>query len=194
MTNSLSVKKSARTIFNAHEKAVKNDDESGPAIDDRLANIIKTFVGNGLQSDIRKERVDLYKKQKMRNYCKLPGLTPRCGINVSSRTTIKDTMLKKALETLSASIIPVVKMVDATTKSLENKDDMPTKAEMCSALTDAVMLSVDSLHELSMFWRELFKPELDMKYKSLCLAKHAVGEELFKDNVTWNKVTSKSHF
>ena len=65
---------------------------------------------------------------------------------------------------------------------------------MCSALTDAVMLSVDSLHELSMFWRELFKPELDMKYKSLCSAKHAVGEELFKDNITWNKVTSKSHF
>ena len=70
------------------------------------------------------------------------------------------------------------------------KDDMPTKAEMCSELTDAVMLSVYSLHELSMFRRELFKPEQDMNYKSLRSAKHALGEELFKDNVTWNKVTS----
>ena len=68
------------SFLNALEKAVKNDDESGPAIDDRLANIINTVVGNGLQRDIRKERVDLYKKQKMRNYCNLPGLTPRCGI------------------------------------------------------------------------------------------------------------------
>ena len=83
--------------------------------------------------------------------------------NASSVTTIKDTMLKKALDTLSASIIPVVKMADAVTKSLENKDDMPTKADMCSALTDAVIISVDSLHELNMFRRELFKPDLDSK-------------------------------
>ena len=81
----------------------------------------------------------------------------------ASSVTIKDNMLKKALDTLSASIIPVVKMADAVTKSLENKDDMPTKADMCSALTDAVMLSVDSLHELNMFRRELFKPDLDSK-------------------------------
>ena len=67
-----------------------NDDKSGPAIDDRLENIINTVAGNGLQSDIRKERVDLYKKQNMRHYCKFPGLNPRWTM-----TTIKDTMLKK---------------------------------------------------------------------------------------------------
>ena len=43
------------------------------------------------------------------------------------------------------------------------------------------MLSVDSLHELNMFWRELFKPDLD---KSLSSTKHVVGDELFRDNVT----------
>ena len=82
-TNSLPVKNSSRSFFlDALEKAVKNDDESGPAIDDRLANIINTVAGSGLQSDIKKERVDLYKKKKkkMRHYYRLPGLTPRCGI------------------------------------------------------------------------------------------------------------------
>ena len=41
------------SFLDALEKAVKND-ESGPAIDDRLANIINTVADSGLQSDIKK--------------------------------------------------------------------------------------------------------------------------------------------
>ena len=68
------------SFLDALEKAVKNDDESGPAIDDRLANIINTVAGSGLQSDIKKKDGSLQKTKKMRHYYRLPWLTPRCGI------------------------------------------------------------------------------------------------------------------
>ena len=70
------------------------------------------------------------KKQKNAPLLQVPRVNPEMWDNASSVTTIKDTMLKKALDMLSASIIPVVKMADAVTKSLENKDHMPTKADM----------------------------------------------------------------
>ena len=68
------------SFLDALEKAVKNDDESGPPIDDRLANIINTVAGSGLQSDIKKERVDLYKKPKNAPLLHAPRVNPGCGI------------------------------------------------------------------------------------------------------------------
>ena len=153
------------------------------AINQKMADIVNKIASEGLDSDMKKSRVDKYAKPANTPLLQAPRVNAEIWENAGSNKTVTDTYIRRCLEMLCTGITPIVQLAHATSDAINEGRALPPPKEFWEKLTDSAILLTTTLHDVNMIRRDLFKPGLDGKYKSLCSDKHPITEELFGDNL-----------
>ena len=184
-------------------KEVVKTEECSPPVEEKWAEIIQRIASEGLNEEIKKERIEIYNRPENTTYLQTTRVYSSIWKSANSETTTRDTALKKCLETLIAGVIPMIQVSDVLRKAIDKNDTPPTLEEMWESTSNAAILSVSAIHELNVIRRQCFKPNMG-NYKSLCSTKtQPITEHLFGDKVeekvkeldevvkTSNKLTKK---
>ena len=94
-----------------------------------------------------------------------------------------DARLQALQDTLVMGLIPLENIMGKVGESIDNKGDLPTKEVLWEHLSNSLLLIAEANHNLNICRRDMFKSDLDDKYKVLCNNKKSVGSELFRDDL-----------
>ena len=164
---------------------VREDEVTGPAISEKIANVLNNILASGLNEQVIKRRKENIHTDRPTN-SKLLAQTrvnPEIWDIAKKQTRSMDARLQALQDTLIKGLIPLADMTGKVGESLDSGAVMPTKETLWEALSNSLLLVAAANHSLNICRRDLFKPDLDDSYKALCNNKHPIGSELFGDDL-----------
>jgi hypothetical protein len=146
-------------------------EKTGPAIDDKLAQLIADLLPEKLPKTKLEELVEKYPRP---DNCPLL-VAPRCNKAVWHQLKLPpktlDTSLQKCQKLLVASLCAIIQ---ATAKATD---------ELKIPLTHAIVLALSANWEFNQKRRDLLRPHLNSRYSALCNPSTPITTELFGDDI-----------
>jgi hypothetical protein len=94
-----------------------------------------------------------------------------------------DARLQSLQDTLVKGLIPLADITGKVGESIDNGGDLLPKDVLWENVSNSLLLVTAANHSLNICRRDMFKSDLDDKYKVLCNNKQSVGSELFGDDL-----------
>ena len=146
-------------------------DKTGPAVDEKLAQLVTGLIPEKLPRTKLDELVELYPRP---DNCTLL-VAPKCNKAVRHQlklpTKATDTSLRKCQKLLVAAVCA---LIQATTKAY---DDLKIP------LTHSLVLALSGNWEFNQKRRDLLRPHLHSQYAALCNPSTSISTELFGDDI-----------
>ena len=146
-------------------------EKTGPAIDEKLAQLVTGLIPEKLPRTKLDELVEKYPRP---NYCPLL-VAPKCNkavwYQLKLPTKATDTTLQKCQKLLVAAVCA---LIQATTKA---SDDLKIP------LTHSLVLALSAYWEFNQNRRDLLRPHLISWYAALCNPSTSISTELFGDDI-----------
>lgn len=171
----------------------------GPKITQELADVVARVMADGLGE----EQLDLLVKASDRpDNCEgleVPLVNAAIFDNLDSESRSRDVKMQRILKYTVKGLVNFVQVADLVLQAEHNKTDVQP-GQIWDKLTDGINLTAQACHEVNIRRREMLKPKMQDKFKSLCSPKKPVtpkqlfGEDLaqtVKDLDEANKVTQK---
>ena len=158
------------------------DEVTGPAISEKIANVLNNILASGLNEQAIKRRKENIHRPTNSKLLAQTRVNPEIWDIAKKQTRSMDARLQALQDTLIKRLIPLADMTGKVGESLDSGAVMPTKETLWEALSNSLLLVAAANHSLNICRRDLFKPDLDDSYKALCNNKHSIGSELFGDD------------
>ena len=146
-------------------------DKTGPAVDDKLAQLVTGLIPEKLPRTKLDELVELYPRP---DNCTLL-VAPKCNKAVRHQlklpTKATDTSLRKCQKLLVAAVCA---LIQATTKA---SDDLKIP------FAHSLVLALSGNWEFNQKRRDLLRPHLHFQYAALCNPSTSISTELFGDDI-----------
>ena len=157
-----------------------------PRVLDQLATIANNLAREKLPDDTLASKYKLYDRPENCTALLTVKVNPPIWDKLKSETRSNDLKFQKVQTALNKSLIAMVQVTDALTKSLaaSEKKDLPSTEDMIRKLTDAVAFVSQANHDIYAKRRESIKPELHQDYRPLCSPSNPVTEWLFGDDLS----------
>ena len=162
---------------------VTEDEVTGPAISEKIANVLNNILASGLNEQAIKRRKENIHRPTNSKLLAQTRVNPEIWDIAKKQTRSMDARLQALQDTLIKGLIPLADMTGKVGESLDSGAVMPTKETLWEALSNSLLLVAAANHSLNICRRDLFKPDLDDSYKALCNNKHPIGSELFGDDL-----------
>ena len=135
----------------------------GPDVGDSLAKVVNAACSKRCDADKVKALVDKHKRPDNCKNLRAPLINTEVWTQLDKRAQYNDIQFQDMQKTLSAGIVPLLKLAPEITK-------MPNdiQSTVKSLLSDAIALLGTTLHKLSVKRRLLVKPMLNKVYTSMC--------------------------
>lgn len=155
--------------------------------DKPLTTKISTLLGGVLATGLNEQSLNarLEKIRRPEN-CKLLRVTK---VNseiwdiAQKNTRSMDVRLQKLQEMLTKGLTPLARVAGVVGEALSTKGELPLSLDdLWEGLSSSVLIA-SANHNLNMCRRDLFKADLDEKYKALCSNKEPVSQQLFGDDL-----------
>ena len=162
---------------------VTEDGVTGPAISEKIANVLNNILASGLHEQATKRRKENIHRPTNSKLLAQTRVNPEIWDIAKKQTRSMDARLQALQDTLIKGLIPLADMTGKVGESLDSDAAMPTKETLWEALSNSLLLVAAANHSLNICRRDLFKTDLDDSYKALCNNKHPIGSELFGDDL-----------
>ena len=146
-------------------------EKTGPAIDEKLAQLVSSLISEKLSKTKLDELIDKYPRP---DNCPLL-VAPKCNkavwhqLQLPTKTT--DTALQKCQKLLVAAVCA---LVQGTTKASD---------ELKTLLTLSLVLALSANWEFNPKRRDLLRPHLNSRYSALCNPSTPISSELLGDDI-----------
>ena len=139
-----------------------------PRVLDQLATIANNLAREKLPDDTLASKYKLYDSPENCTARLTVNVNPPIWYKLKSETRSNDLKFQKVQTTLDKSLIAMVQVTDALTKSLaaSEQKDLPSTEDMIRKLTDAMAFVSQANHDIYAKRRESIKPELHQDYIS----------------------------
>ncbi len=147
-------------------------DKTGPAIDNKLANIISDLINDTLPKTKLDEVIDKYPRPENCESLVVPKVNKIVWqqLKQSARTT--DSAMQKCQKLFTSAMYAIIQACEKVT------DDVRM------ILTHALVLAMSGNREFNLRRRELLRPSLNAKYTTLCNPSTPITSELFGDDIS----------
>ena len=173
---------------------VTEDEVTGPAISEKITNVLNNILASGLNEQAIKWRKENIHRPTNSKLLAQTRVNPEIWDIAKKQTRSMDARLQALQDTLIKGLIALADMTGKVGESLDSGAVMPTKETLWEALSNSLLLVAVANHSLNICRRDLFKPDLDDSYKALCNNKHPIGSELFADDLAERlKTVAKSN-
>lgn len=162
---------------------VTEDEVTGPAISEKIANVLNNILASGLNDQATKRRKENIHRPTNSTLLAQTRVNSEIWDIAKKPTRSMDARLQALQDTLIKGLIPLADMTGKVGESLDSGAAMPTKETLWEALSNSLLLVAAANHSLNICRRDLFKTDLDDSYKALCNNKHPIGSELFGDDL-----------
>ena len=172
------------TLLDSLASEVNKDEQCGPPIHGKLADIIENLAKGGIAEEKRAEKIKAQHRPKNCPLMTCAYLNTELWDLVQVETRSRDARLQKVEQSMVAGLVPVINLANTMINSVVNNDKLPSRTSMIEMLTDSITLIMSSKHELDMRRRELIRPDLQTEFRGICNPKHPVTEYLFGSDLT----------
>ena len=159
--------------FNVTEKC-------GPAVNEKLAEVVTNILANGIDSHTVTEKSKAYERPQNMAMLDITCVEPLVWDIIQSVTRSADIKLQKIQASITRGLIPLImaaqKCVEANTQLININDVFP-------AMSDSSAFLADATHTLNLLRWDSIKADLKPDFKALCAHKNPVGTTLFGDEV-----------
>ena len=155
----------------------------GPAISEKIANVLNNILASGLNEQATKRRKENIHRPTNSKLLAQTSVNPEIWDIAKKHTRSMDARLQALQDTLVKGLIPLAAVTGKVGESVDSGAAMPTKETLWEALSNFLLLVAAANHNLNICRRDLFKSDLDDNYKALCNNKHPIGSELFGDDL-----------
>lgn len=162
---------------------VTEDEPTGPAISEKIAKVLDNILSSGLNEQVVKRRKESILRPSNTKLLAQTRVNTEIWDIASKPTRSMDARLQALQDTLVKGLIPLANVMGKVGESIDNKGDLPTKEVLWEHLSNSLLLIAEANHNLNICRRDMFKSDLDDKYKVLCNNKKSVGLELFGDDL-----------
>ncbi|XP_013396845.1 uncharacterized protein LOC106163723 [Lingula anatina] len=166
--------------------AVTNDEVRGPKVHDDVAKIMNTVLYKGMPKEVLEDMVKLYHPPENCTYMTQIKCNQRLWGTLRPLTKYNDKIMQNWQTNIFHGLTPFLEIADACSKHLEGEGDVPSPETLLAKMTDGFSILAAVVHDISMFRRELAKPDINEKYKALASPQNPVTKELFGDNLDAN--------
>ena len=157
-----------------------------PRVLDQLVTTANNLAREKLPDYTLASKYKLYDRPENCTALLTVKVNPPIWDKLKSETRSNDLKFQKVQTALSKSLIAMVQVTDALTKSLaaSEKKDLPSTEDMIRKLTDVVVFVFQANHDIYAKRRESTKPELHQDYRPLCSPSNPVTEWLSGDDLS----------
>ena len=155
-------------------------EKCGPAVNEKLAEVVTNILANGIDSDTITEKSKAYERPQNMAMLDITRVEPLVWDIIQSDTRSADIKLQKIQASITRGLMPLIlaaqKCVEANTHLININDVFP-------AMSDSIAFLADATHTQNLLRRDSIKADLKPDFKALCAHKNPVGTTLFGDEV-----------
>ena len=159
--------------FNVTEKC-------GPAVNEKLAEVVTNILANGIDSDTITEKSKAYERPQNMAMLDTTRVEPLVWDNIQSDTRSADIKLQKIQAIITRGLMPLIL---AAQKCVEANTHLINVNDVFTAMSDSIAFLADVTHKLNLLRWDSIKADLKPDFKALCAHKNPVGTTLFGDEV-----------
>ncbi|XP_048576286.1 uncharacterized protein LOC5502888 [Nematostella vectensis] len=160
---------------------VNENEQTDTALTEKMSFVLDSVLATGLNEQSLAKRKESIRRPEN---CKLLKVNSEIWEIAQKTTKSMDARLQKLQEALIKGLIPMARAAGLVGEALSKKADMPlTLEELWKGLSYSVLFVAPANHDLNMCRCDLFKVDLDDKYKEICSNKEPVASELFGDDL-----------
>ena len=175
------------SVISRLTKQYDNTDKTGPPVDEKLANIMRSILKSEEKSKKdEKTRESLIEKHLRPENCELllvPKVNKEIWRTLPSGTRNKDLEVQKPQKMVVNAMVPLLSVVDSVIREDPNGDN-PSTNSLVDNVMDALAMLSHANDDLNALRRSSIRPSLHTDYRALCSAQNPVTENLFGDNIT----------
>ena len=148
-------------------KEYQVEEETGPKLDDKLADLLKNLITNKSSDERLKAKMEAYPKPQNCEPMQAPRINPEIWSKLKPGTRSRDIKMQRSQTKLMKALIPLAQMMQSLLKSEH-------KALVRIALDSATLICSAS-QDISQRRRELIKPDLNAQFAQLASSHIPVG-------------------
>jgi len=153
-----------------------------PPIDEEWAAAINQTATNGMEEQTLKDRRAQILEVENLPMLAAPRLNECVWGIINKETRTRDSTIQSVQKSITKGLTPIIKMADELNKAARDGRSVDLD-ETFANIAEGVELILCGHHSLSMYRRDMVKPDLNQDFKSICSHNCAVTKELFGDNL-----------
>ena len=162
---------------------LKTKEKIDPPVSDELASIVNDLMSNGVSEETLKDQKEKHNRPENCTYLTVPKVNEEIWHHANEDFRSKDIKLQRIQHNLVKGTTVIVQLMNKTLAAVQNNVAV-SRSELLDGFSDAISLLTSANYEINTRRKELWKPEVDLTYKSLCTANKPVTTFLFGDNLS----------
>ncbi|KAL3865685.1 hypothetical protein ACJMK2_043049 [Sinanodonta woodiana] len=169
-------------LFADLESFVFEQQETGPNVEEKLAEVLNKGLRSQLTSDKLKSVQDKYPRPANCGNLKVPRINIEVWHAMSKQAKSVDILLQKLQNQLGHILVPTLRVLELFKNHRNNLRELPLDSVRDLVMDNFKMTSF-LFNDFCFKRRDLIKPELTDMYQPICAASNPITDWLFGDNL-----------